>query len=142
VFFCRYHAIHEEVYDWFNISFDKFGRTSSPEQTQVCHSIFKKLFDNKLLTEGTVKQHYCDTCERFLADRFVEGICPTLECDYDYARGDQCDKCGKLLKQTDLTNPRCKVVSPLPKFCGIISLLYAWFSWLILGYWMEMYWNF
>ncbi|WJX84551.1 methionine--tRNA ligase [Trifolium repens] len=111
----KYHAIHEEVYNWFNISFDKFGRTSSPEQTQVCHSIFKKLFDNKLLTEGTVKQHYCDTCERFLADRFVEGTCPTLECEYDYARGDQCDKCGKLLKQTDLTNPRCKVCKKSPR---------------------------
>jgi len=27
---CRYHAIHKEVYDWFNISFDEFGRTSAP----------------------------------------------------------------------------------------------------------------
>ncbi|GAU17925.1 hypothetical protein TSUD_330490 [Trifolium subterraneum] len=111
----EYHAIHKEVYDWFDISFDKFGRTSAPEQTQVCQSIFKNLFDNKLLSEGTVKQHYCDTCERFLADRYVEGTCPTLECEYDSARGDQCDKCGKLLKQTDLTNPRCKVCKKSPR---------------------------
>ncbi|GAU16092.1 hypothetical protein TSUD_339630, partial [Trifolium subterraneum] len=111
----KYHAIHKEVYDWFDISFDKFGRTSSPEQTQVCHSVFNKLFDNKLLSEGTVKQHYCDTCEKFLADRFVEGTCPTPGCEYDSARGDQCDKCGKLLKQTDLTNPRCKVCKKSPR---------------------------
>ena len=64
-------------------------------------------------------QLYCDTCKRFLADRFVEGYCPTPGCEYDSARGDQCEKCGKLLNPTELKNPRCKVV--LPPF-GIPSL--------------------
>ena len=54
-------------------------------------------------------QLYCDACERFLADRFVEGTCPTPGCDYDSARGDQCEKCGKLLNPTELIDPRCKV---------------------------------
>lgn len=54
-------------------------------------------------------QLYCDTCQRFLADRFVEGNCPTPGCNYDSARGDQCEKCGKLLNPTDLLEPRCKV---------------------------------
>ncbi len=26
----RYHAIHRDIYQWFTISFDKFGRTSVP----------------------------------------------------------------------------------------------------------------
>jgi hypothetical protein len=54
-------------------------------------------------------QLYCDTCERFLADRLVEGNCPTEGCNYDSARGDQCENCGKLLNPTELINPRCKV---------------------------------
>jgi hypothetical protein len=54
-------------------------------------------------------QLYCDTCERFLADRLVEGTCPTEGCNYDSARGDQCENCGKLLNPTELINPRCKV---------------------------------
>lgn len=54
-------------------------------------------------------QLYCDTCKRFLADRLVEGTCPTKDCDYDSARGDQCEKCGKLLNPTELKDPRCKV---------------------------------
>ncbi|CAL5199008.1 unnamed protein product [Lathyrus oleraceus] len=111
----KYHAIHKEVYDWFNISFDKFGRTSSPEQTEACQSIFKKIFDNKWLSERTVEQLYCDTCERFLADRLVEGTCPTPGCEYDSARGDQCDKCGKLLNPTELKSPRCKVCKSSPR---------------------------
>jgi len=52
----RYHAIHKEVYDWFGISFDKFGRTSTPEQTEVCQAIFNKLWENKWLSENTMQQ--------------------------------------------------------------------------------------
>lgn len=54
-------------------------------------------------------QPYCTTCSRFLADRLVEGTCPTPGCGYEDARGDQCDLCGKLLNADDLISPRCKV---------------------------------
>lgn len=52
----RYHAVHKQVYDWFNIGFDKFGRTSTPQQTEVCQAIFKKLFENNWLSENTMQQ--------------------------------------------------------------------------------------
>ncbi|KGN61431.1 probable methionine--tRNA ligase [Cucumis sativus] len=111
----KYHAIHKEVYNWFGISFDEFGRTSSPQQTEVCQAIFGKLLENNWLSENTMQQLYCDTCERFLADRLVEGICPTPGCEYDSARGDQCEKCGKLLNPTELQDPRCKVCQTTPR---------------------------
>eukprot|EP00262_Sarcandra_glabra_P020925 TRINITY_DN8529_c0_g2_i2.p1 TRINITY_DN8529_c0_g2~~TRINITY_DN8529_c0_g2_i2.p1 ORF type:complete len:812 (+),score=137.57 TRINITY_DN8529_c0_g2_i2:37-2436(+) len=111
----KYHAIHKEVYDWFDISFDEFGRTSSPQQTEVCQSIFKKLLENNWLSENTMQQLYCDTCKRFLADRLVEGVCPTQDCNYESARGDQCEKCGKLLNPTELRDPRCKVCQTTPR---------------------------
>ncbi|KAG8369642.1 hypothetical protein BUALT_Bualt14G0034800 [Buddleja alternifolia] len=110
----KYHAIHKDVYKWFNISFDEFGRTSSPQQTEVCQAIFRKLLENNWLTENTMQQLYCDTCKRFLADRLVEGNCPTPGCNYDSARGDQCEKCGKLLNPTELLEPKCKVCSNTP----------------------------
>ena len=50
--------------------------------------------------------------DRFLADRFVEGTCPL--CGYDDARGDQCDKCGKLVNAVELKWPRCKLCSTAP----------------------------
>ncbi|KAI4310769.1 hypothetical protein MLD38_035720 [Melastoma candidum] len=111
----KYHKIHKEVYEWFNISFDNFGRTSSPQQTEICQAIFKRLYDNNWLSENTMQQLYCDTCERFLADRLVEGSCPTPGCGYDSARGDQCEKCGKLLNPTELNDPRCKVCQNTPR---------------------------
>ncbi|XP_050380407.1 probable methionine--tRNA ligase [Argentina anserina] len=111
----KYHAIHKQVYEWFNISFDKFGRTSAPEQTEVCQAIFNRLLKNNWLSENTMQQLYCDTCTRFLADRLVEGTCPTPGCDYTSARGDQCEKCGKLLNPTELKDPKCKVCKSPPR---------------------------
>ncbi|XP_010496964.1 PREDICTED: methionine--tRNA ligase, cytoplasmic [Camelina sativa] len=111
----KFHAIHKEVYDWFDISFDKFGRTSSPQHTQVCQAIFSKLCENNRLSEGTMQQLYCDTCKKFLADRLLEGSCPFEGCNYDSARGDQCENCGKLLNPTELKDPRCKVCRTTPR---------------------------
>ncbi|KAK1308495.1 putative methionine--tRNA ligase [Acorus calamus] len=111
----KYHAIHKEVYEWFDIGFDHFGRTSSPQQTEVCQAIFQKLMENNWLSENTMQQLYCDTCKRFLADRLVEGVCPTQGCNYESARGDQCEKCGKLLNPTELRDPRCKVCQNTPR---------------------------
>ncbi|XAR58737.1 Methionine--tRNA ligase [Bertholletia excelsa] len=111
----KYHAIHKEVYEWFNISFDEFGRTSTPQHTEICQAIFRKLLENNWLSENTMQQLYCNACERFLADRLVEGTCPTPDCNYDSARGDQCEKCGKLLNPTELKDPRCKVCQAAPQ---------------------------
>ena len=47
--------------------------------------------------------------KRFLADRYVEGTCPN--CQYEIARGDQCEQCGKLLDPNQLVSPRCKICS-------------------------------
>ncbi|CAI7870758.1 unnamed protein product, partial [Closterium sp. NIES-53] len=58
---------------------------------------------------------YCVVCSRFLADRFVEGTCPTPGCAYEDARGDQCDRCGKLLNAADLINPRCHMCHSRPE---------------------------
>jgi methionyl-tRNA synthetase len=108
----RYHAIHADIYRWFNISFDKFGRTSTPIQTEVTQDIFKKLDANGFITEQTIEQLHCDTCDRFLADRYIRGICP--HCGSPDARGDQCEQCGKLLEPTELKVPRCSACGSTP----------------------------
>ncbi|XP_019100049.1 PREDICTED: methionine--tRNA ligase, cytoplasmic-like [Camelina sativa] len=62
-----------------------------------------------------MQQLYCDTCKKFLADRLLEGSCPFEGCNYDSARGDQCENCGKLLNPTELKDPRCKVCRTTPR---------------------------
>ncbi|KMZ57962.1 Methionine--tRNA ligase [Zostera marina] len=110
----KYHKIHKDVYNWFDISFDHFGRTSTEQQTKICQEIFLKLLENNWISENTIHQLYCNICNRFLADRFVEGTCPTQGCNYESARGDQCEKCGKLLNPNELKYPKCKVCHAFP----------------------------
>ncbi|KAF3934695.1 hypothetical protein ABW20_dc0105381 [Dactylellina cionopaga] len=108
----KYNALHRQVYEWFNIGFDHFGRTTTQEQTEIAQDIFLKLHQNGYLTEDSITQLYCEKHEGFLADRYVEGTCP--KCQYDDARGDQCDKCGTLLDPMELINPRCKLDNQPP----------------------------
>lgn len=108
----HYHAIHEEIYKWFNISFDYFGRTSTPQQTEIVQHIFKEVDAAGYITEKETTQLYCPKCQRFLADRFVEGTCP--HCGSTGARGDQCDACQTLLEPTELIDPKCGVCGSTP----------------------------
>ena len=111
----KYHTLHKQVYDWFDIRFDIFGRTPTTQQTEIAQDIFLKLYKNGYLEERTTTQPFCEKHGSYLADRFVEGECPL--CGYNDARGDQCDKCGKLLDPLDLKNPRCKLdgATPVPR---------------------------
>lgn len=108
----KYFKIHKDIYDWFNLSFDKFGRTSTEFQTKIAHDIFWRIYNNDFIVQDEVSQLFCEKCERFLADRFVEGECPF--CTFEDARGDQCDKCGKLINAIELKNPRCKSCNSTP----------------------------
>jgi methionyl-tRNA synthetase len=108
----RYYKVHAEVYQWFNIAFDSFGRTSTPKHTEITQSIFLGLDKNGYIKEKTEEQTYCEKCDRFLADRYVRGTCPY--CGYAEARGDQCENCGKLLDPTDLVEPYCGVCGTTP----------------------------
>lgn len=77
----KYNAIHRKVYDWFDISFDYFGRTSTPAQTEIAQDIFDKCNKNGYVKPNALDQLYCvDKCKRFLADRFVAGTCPHPGC--------------------------------------------------------------
>jgi methionyl-tRNA synthetase len=119
----EFHKKHKDVYDWFEIGFDYFGRTTTEQQTIIAQDIFTKLHKNGYLEERTTTQPYCEKHNSFLADRFVEGTCP--KCQYDDARGDQCDKCGSLLDPFELINPKCKIdgAKPVPRDTTHIFLL-------------------
>ncbi|OXB75044.1 UNVERIFIED_CONTAM: hypothetical protein H355_001451, partial [Colinus virginianus] len=96
----KYHAVHADIYRWFHISFDYFGRTTTAQQTAISQDIFQRLLAHGFVLQDTVQQLHCAGCGRFLADRFVEGTCPF--CAFQEARGDQCDKCGKLINAVEL----------------------------------------
>lgn len=60
-------------------------------------------------------QCYCEKCDLFLADRFIRGTCPDPECNYEDARGDQCDNCQRLFNSpTEMKNYKCSICSNTP----------------------------
>lgn len=110
----KYYKIHKEIYEWFEIDFSHFGRTSDPAHTEIVQNIFLKLYQNGYIEKDTLIQPYCEQDKLFLADRYVEGVCP--HCKYERAKGDQCENCGKLLNPNELVSPKCTICSATPAF--------------------------
>lgn len=101
------HAIQKRACEGFRLSFDHFGRSSSPENRALTQHFAQALEANGLIEERVSRQVYSNADGRFLPDRYVEGTCPV--CGFERARGDQCDNCGSLLDPVDLKNPRSKI---------------------------------
>ncbi len=105
-----FHNIHKRIYDWFNFSYDNFSRTSKSKiHYQVTKEIFLQIFRNGFIIEEEEELPYDPKANKFLPDRYVEGTCPY--CGYDGARGDQCEKCGRLLDPKELINPRSVITN-------------------------------
>lgn len=110
----KYHQLHKAIYDWFDIDFDYFGRTTTEVHSKITQDIFNQLKENGLIDKNLVEQYKCLTCDTFLADRYIIGKCYHKPCTYQEARGDQCDGCGKLINALDLIDPYCKVCKSTP----------------------------
>lgn len=101
------HEVQADIAKGFGLSFDHFGRSSSPQNHNLTQHFAGKLSDAGLIQEVSEKQVYSNADGRFLPDRYIEGTCPS--CGYDKARGDQCENCTKQLDPTDLIDPRSAV---------------------------------
>jgi len=100
-------AVQKGIADGFRLSFDNFGRSSSPQNHKLTQYFAGRLAENGLISEVSEKQVYSNADGRFLPDRYIEGTCPN--CGYDKARGDQCENCTKQLDPTDLIDPRSAI---------------------------------
>lgn len=106
--FCtRQYQRQKDIYSRFGLSFDYFGRTSSPENHELTQHFYLKLDENGFTEEREISQVYSLDDQRFLPDRYVVGTCP--RCGYHAARGDQCENCTSVLDPTDLIEPRSAI---------------------------------
>ncbi|HEX4271470.1 MAG TPA: methionine--tRNA ligase, partial [Rhizomicrobium sp.] len=103
----KWHGVQKELGDRFALSWDNFGRSSSPQNHELTLHFARALWKNGWLELRTTKQAYSATDARFLPDRYVIGTCP--HCGYDRARGDQCENCTRVLDPIDLIKPRSAV---------------------------------
>ena len=107
----RYHDMIVEDINSCDISFDNFARTTDEIHYQISQDFFKYLYDKGLIYEETIQQLYCENCEKFLPDRYVEGICPVCGAE---ARGDHCEVCGRALDPIELVEPKCLTCGNTP----------------------------
>jgi methionyl-tRNA synthetase len=97
------HVLQHDVGRAFGLSWDHFGRSSSPQNHRLTQHFCEVLEDRGLIEERVDQMVYSIDDKRFLPDRYIEGTCP--HCGFEKARGDQCDNCGNLLDPTELKDP-------------------------------------
>lgn len=102
----------ENLIDGLGFSYDLFTKTANPFHYEQVQKFFLDLLNKKYIYKKIQQLPYCETCKRFLPDRYIEGECPI--CHFIPARGDQCDSCGSILDAKDLINPRCKISGDKP----------------------------
>jgi len=106
--YCRkQHEVLKGLCERFALSFDHFGRSSSPQNHELTKHFAAKLEEHGLIEERTTLQMFSVSENRFLPDRYVIGTCPN--CGYEAARGDQCENCTTVLEPGELINPRSSI---------------------------------
>lgn len=101
------HQIQAQIYRDFQLSFDYFGRSSSPQNHELTNHFYHRLDDAGFIEERSIAQVYSVDDGRFLPDRYITGTCP--HCGYANARGDQCENCTRLLEPTELKDARSAI---------------------------------
>ena len=106
------HTLIKDLYEKWNISYDNYTVTYTPTHIDFTQKFYIEVQKNGYVFEKEIESFYCEHDKLFLPDRFVEGICP--HCGDENARGDQCDKCQKLLTPLELKTPRCAICNNTP----------------------------
>ena len=108
----RSHAVHLKDFTDFQIAFDNYYSTNSPENKALSEQIYLAAEKQGYITKKTTPQLYCEHCKMFLPDRFVKGTCPKCGAENQY--GDSCDHCGSTYGAEELGNPKCTTCGGTP----------------------------
>ena len=105
-------AEHERDFAAFQIRFDNYYSTHSPENKALSEMIFQRNKDAGYILEKTITQLYDPEKGMFLADRFVRGTCPKCKTADQY--GDNCEACGATYSPSELIDPYSAVSGATP----------------------------
>ncbi|MHA1901736.1 MAG: methionine--tRNA ligase [Promethearchaeota archaeon] len=106
------HAIIKDLFKKWLISYDNYTQTHNPTHIKFVQDFYRQVNKNGYVSSKEEEMFYCEHDKLFLPDRYIEGTCP--HCGSEFARGDQCDTCGKLLEPEELINPHCKLCKKPP----------------------------
>lgn len=108
----KMHDEHIRDFDGFDIEFDNYYSTNSPENRQCSETIYNALKKSGHIVTRNVEQAYCQNDEMFLPDRYIRGTCPRCGALDQY--GDSCEVCHATYTPLDLKNAACSVCGQTP----------------------------
>ena len=108
----RSHETHLKDFTDFQVAFDNYYTTNSPENKELSERIYSAAEKQGFITKKTTPQLYCEHCRMFLPDRFVKGTCPKCGAPNQY--GDSCDHCGATYGAEELGSPKCTTCGGTP----------------------------
>ncbi|MCO6557775.1 MAG: methionine--tRNA ligase [Gilliamella sp.] len=103
---------HQRDFSGFNISYDNYHSTHSPENREISEQIYKRLKANGYIKTKVISQLFDPEKQMFLPDRFVKGTCPRCKAPDQY--GDNCEVCSATYNPIDLINPKSVVSGATP----------------------------
>jgi methionyl-tRNA synthetase len=108
----EFHSRHKEDFARFEVGFDEFYTTDSPENRHHCETIYLRAKEKGHIVSREIEQFYCPNCRRFLPDRYIRGTCPKCGALDQY--GDVCESCGATYRPTELLDARCAICGATP----------------------------
>jgi methionyl-tRNA synthetase len=109
----RFHREFLDSWQRLGIAFDLYTTTGTENHAAVVQDMFLRLHEKGDIYLDRMNLPFCTVEQRFLLDRYVEGICPI--CGFTGARGDQCDNCGNPLDPEELIDAHCKFDGSTPE---------------------------
>ena len=118
-------AKFKELWNYMNISYDRYIRTTDDYHIETVQKIFKELYDRGYIYKGKYTGKYCTPCESFWTEsQLVDGKCP--ECGRDVVDASEeayffkmapfANRIEKLLTETDYLQPKTRAVELVNNF--------------------------
>ena len=118
-------AIFKKLWEYMNIDYDRYIRTTDDYHVESVQKIFKALYDKGYIYKGEYKGKYCTPCESFWTNsQLKDGKCPECGRDvidakeeaYFFKMAPFADRIEKLLTETDYLRPKTRATELVNNF--------------------------
>jgi methionyl-tRNA synthetase len=113
---------HRRDFAGFQIQFDNYYTTHSPENRELCSEVFRSLQQQGHIVEREIEQAYCDFDHMFLPDRYIRGTCPNCGAEDQY--GDSCEVCSTTYSARELKDAYCSECGAPPTWRESVHLFF------------------
>lgn len=118
----KYHDEFQRCFKSLGFSFDIFEKTHSAYHEEKVRDFILDLYKKGYIYEKSMEQTFCETCNDYLSDRYIEGKCPKCGAE---TFGDECKECSEIFDTYELLEKRCKNCKSEPVLRETTHLFFA-----------------